>query len=363
MNILSNSKTFIIAEAGVNHNGSLDMAFSLVDAAAHAGADAVKFQTYRSEQLASAKARRAKYQISGTHSNDSQLTMLKQLELSSENHHQLLKYCTAKGIQFLSSPFDRISVDFLVKEIGLTLLKIPSGEITNSPLLLKAAGLGCSVILSTGMSFLGEIEQALSVLAFGYLQAGVPPSPKALEAAYISKEGQKHLKEKVALLHCTSEYPASYESVNLLALNTLKSAFGLQLGYSDHTRGIAVPLAAVACGASIIEKHFTLDQKLIGPDHAASLEPNQLQEMVLGIRQVELALGSAFKGITSGEMETRELARKSIMASQLIKEGEVFSSDKLIIQRPGGGMSPQCYWGLLEKSATRNYEPGEEIEE
>ncbi|CAG0957653.1 partial N-acetylneuraminate synthase, partial [Anaerolineae bacterium] len=249
----------IIAEAGVNHNGSIDMALSLIDAAAAAGADIVKFQTFKAEAVVSRFAPKAEYQIDATGSDESQLEMVRRLELSRDDHRSLLRHCASRGIGFLSTPFDIASARFLVQELGLGQLKIPSGELTNAPLLLEMARMGRPVILSTGMSSLGEIEEALGVLALGYLNSTTRPSREAFRQAYLSDEGQALLCEKASLLHCTTEYPAPYEETNLTAMDTLKHAFGLPVGFSDHTEGIAIPLAAVARGAVIIEKHFTLD--------------------------------------------------------------------------------------------------------
>ncbi|MEI7818137.1 MAG: N-acetylneuraminate synthase, partial [Desulfuromonadales bacterium] len=274
--------TYIIAEAGVNHNGSLALAKKLVEVAADAGADAVKFQTFKADSLVSRLAPKAEYQSKATGADESQYEMIRKLELDEQAHEMLIEHCTVCGIQFLSTPFDLESVDLLAGRFDLSCIKIPSGDITNGPLLLKIAHTGKPVILSTGMSTLGEIEEALGVLAFGYLGVG-EPSPAVFRLAYCSIQGQELLLEKVTLLHCTTEYPAPVEEVNLNTLDTLRSAFGLPVGYSDHTEGITVPIAAVARGAVIIEKHFTLDRTLPGPDHKASLEPTELKQMVTAI--------------------------------------------------------------------------------
>ena len=355
--------TFIIAEAGVNHNGSLDRALAMIDAAAHAGADAVKFQTFKSEAVISRFAVKAKYQVKNTGNRESQLEMVKKLELDLPAHRQLLKHCEKGRIQFLSTPFDLASVDMLVNDLKVSRLKVPSGEITNAPLLLRVAHSELPVILSTGMSMLGDIEDALGVLAFGYLQSGEAPSIAGFRRAYLSGEGQRQLQQKVALLHCTTEYPSPFEDVNLLAMDTLASAFGLPVGLSDHTVGYSIPIAAVARGASIIEKHFTLDRSLPGPDHIASLEPQELTSMIVAIREVEQSLGKARKLVAGSEEKNLEIARKSLVAATSIREGDPFTQENLTIKRPGTGISPMHYWELLGRYATRDYDPDELIVE
>ena len=354
--------TYIIAEAGVNHNGSPDLARKLIDVAANAGADAVKFQTFRAEKSVSRRAPKANYQRRTTPAEESQYEMIKKLELGEASHEALLEHCKEKGIQFLSTPFDLGSLDFLVKKIGLPRIKLASGEITNGPLLLEAALSGKPVILSTGMSTLGEIETALGVLAFGYNRLGKPPSREAFEEAYRSQSGQKALKEKVVLLHCTTEYPAPFEDVHLRAMDTMREAFGLPVGYSDHTSGITVPIAAAARGAVVIEKHFTVDRNLPGPDHKASLEPDALKQMVRAIRQVEVALGSPLKAVAASEVKNRSVARKSLVAARKITVGTPFSVENLEVKRPAHGVSPMRYWERLGNIADRGYEPDELIE-
>lgn len=356
-------RTFIIAEAGVNHNGDIQLAFQLIDAAKKAGADAVKFQTFQAAQLVSSWAPKAAYQQKNTGNDESQLSMLKKLELSFDDHIVLKSYCEKNNIAFLSTPFDAISADFLLTTLKLTTIKIASGEIATAPLLLQIAKAQPSIILSTGMSSLGDIEQALAVIAFGYLQSDEKPSIQAFMRAYYSNEGQQQLKQKVSLLHCTSDYPADVNSVNLRAINTLQSAFNLQVGYSDHTDGISIPIAAVARGATIIEKHFTLDRLLPGPDHKASLEPDELKKMVHGIREVEYALGNTVKLPTQKELATKLVARKSLIAAQSIKQGDTFTEKNIILQRPGNGVSPLFYWDYLERIAQRDYQAGELIHE
>ncbi len=356
-------QTYIIAEAGVNHNGSLDLAKQLIDVAAEAGADAVKFQTFKAEKVISKDAPKAEYQKKTTTETESQLEMVKKLELDEDAHRVLIGHSRLRNIQFLSSPFDFDSIDLLANKLGLPRLKIPSGEITNGPYLLHIANTGKPVILSTGMSTLGEIETALGVLAFGYLSKNNRPSLEKLHDAYCSEAGRKLIEEKVILLHCTTEYPAPLTEVNLRAMETMRTAFGLPVGLSDHTPGIAVPIAAVALGASIIEKHFTLDRSLPGPDHKASLEPKELKEMVRAIRQVEQALGYPAKIPTLSELKNRHIARKSLIAGCDIKEGDVFDEKNLAIKRPGNGLSPLFFWNLLNRKAKKDYHQDEMINE
>ncbi|OGT44922.1 MAG: N-acetylneuraminate synthase [Gammaproteobacteria bacterium RIFCSPHIGHO2_12_FULL_38_11] len=359
---MKNQTTLIIAEAGVNHNGDIKLGLQLIDAAKEAGADAVKFQTFSADALVSKNAPKAAYQKQNTSNAESQYEMLKKLELTEEAHHILKLHCDAVGIQFLSTPFDGVSADFLLKQLKLKTIKIASGEIATAPLLLQIARANPEVILSTGMASLGEIEQALAVLAFGYLNLNEKPSVAAFMQAYYSEAGQEKLKEKVSLLHCTSDYPADFNSVNLRAMDTLKSAFGLSVGYSDHTQGIAIPVAAVARGACIIEKHFTLDRSMPGPDHKASLEPIELKNMVTAIREVEVALGRSLKIPTQKELDTKAVARKSLVAVKTIKSGEGFTAENIALQRPGNGISPMLYWEYLNRVACRDYQVGELIE-
>ena len=356
---MAQQHTYIIAEAGVNHNGSVDMARELVDVAASAGADAVKFQTFRAERLVGKTAQKAEYQKQTTGSEESQFAMIKKLELDLETHRVLQQHCRERGIEFLSTPFDMESVDLLAG-LGVSRMKVPSGEITNALLMLKIAGAGLPVILSTGMSTLGEVEQALAVLAFGFAGTG-QPSPAAFAGAYVSDEGQEALRKHVTLLHCTTEYPAPFADVNLRAMDTLHTAFGLPVGYSDHTEGIAVPIAAVALGAQVVEKHFTLDRTLPGPDHKASLEPAELAAMVRSIREVEQSLGSPLKAPAASELKNMSIARRSLVAACPIAEGEVFTEDNLVVKRPGNGMSPMLYWQVLGTTAQRSYAEDELI--
>lgn len=352
---------YIIAEAGVNHNGSLHQALKLVDAASDAGANAVKFQTFKAEKLVSSSAPKADYQISVTGSKESQFEMLKKLELDEMAHCELLRHCKERRIQFLSTPFDQESLDMLVRVIRVPIVKISSGEITNGPLLLQCARSGKPVILSTGMSTLDEIRTALGVLAFGYTEYRNRPSLAAFRSAYRSAAGQSVLKSKVILLHCTTEYPAAFKDVNLKAMETMRKAFDLPVGLSDHTIGIAVSIAAAALGARVIEKHFTLDRNLPGPDHKASLVPQELHTLVTSIRAVEEALGSSKKEPVRSELKIREVARKSLVALEDIRKGEAFTVGNLGYKRPGTGRSPLEYWQVLGKKSGKRYRKDDRV--
>ncbi|MFT6901230.1 MAG: N-acetylneuraminate synthase [Colwellia sp.] len=354
----------IIAEAGVNHNGDEKLAFQLVDAAKKSGADIVKFQTFKAKRLVTADAKQCDYQITNTKKEESQLAMLSRLELSFEFHFKLVDYCNNLGIEFLSTAFDSESLKFLVNDLKLKKLKIPSGDLTNAPLVLEHAQTGCDLIVSTGMATLAEIETALGVIAFGYVaEVTEKPSIQAFEKAYYSELGQKMLKEKVTILHCTTEYPAPLEDINLKAMDTIANAFKLPVGYSDHSAGINIPIAAVAREATIIEKHFTLDCNMDGPDHKASLEPEQLKAMIDGIRNIELALGDGLKGPRPSEVKNKAIARKSLVAEQIINKGTVFSKYNMTTKRPGSGQSPINYWELLGKEAINDYQIGDLINE
>jgi N,N'-diacetyllegionaminate synthase len=331
-------KTLIIAEAGVNHNGDLTLARQLIDVAAAAGADRVKFQTFSADRLVTVSADKAPYQARATGSEESQHAMLRRLELSRAMHVELIGHCTARGIEFFSTGFDAASVDLLA-ELGASSFKIPSGEITNLPYLRHVGRYGKPVILSTGMSSLGEIEAALAVLE----QSGTP-------------------RNHITVLHCTTEYPAPMAEVNLRAMLTIRDAFGVAVGYSDHTPGIEVAIAAVALGAEVIEKHFTLDRALPGPDHKASLEPAELHALVKTIRNVELALGDGVKRPTASELSNRPIGRRSIVAAKAIEPGELFSEDNLTTKRPGTGLSPMRWDEVLGRKALRRYAPDDAIE-
>ncbi|WP_326511599.1 N-acetylneuraminate synthase [Clostridium intestinale] len=329
-------EVFIIAEAGVNHNGSKELAFKLIDKAKEAGVDAIKFQTFKAEKVVSKYADKAAYQKASTGSGETQLEMVKKLELSFSDFIELKNYSNEVGILFLSTPFDDDSIDFL-NDLGMEIFKIPSGEITNLPYLIKIAKLRKPVIISTGMSSLAEIEYALNVL---------------------KDNGCNDIK----ILHCNTEYPTPMEDVNLSAMKTIETAFKVEVGYSDHTDGIEIPIAAVAMGATIIEKHFTLDKNMEGPDHKASLEPSALKAMVDAIRNVEIALGNGIKSPSKSEMKNKKIARKSIVAAREIKEGEIFTEDNLTIKRPGNGISPIRWYEILGKVSNKNYVEDELIE-
>ncbi len=358
--MISSNRTYIIAEAGVNHNGSIETAKKLIDAAAKAKADAVKFQTFRADKIISKYATKAEYQKRTTSEDESQLDMVKKLELDEGAHHKLMEHCRLRKIEFLSTPFDFDSIDLLGR-LGLSCFKIPSGEITNGPYLLHIAKTGNPVILSTGMSTLGEIETALGVLAFGYLSCNDPPSLNNFQNIFCSVEAKRILEEKVILLHCTTEYPAPFSEVNLRAMETMRAAFALPVGLSDHTPGIAMPIAAVALGAVVIEKHFTLDRHLPGPDHKASLEPDELEAMVTAIRQVEKAMGNGRKEPTPSEWGNRIITRKSLVADKQIQAGDCFSSDNLSMKRTGRGISPMRYWDFIGEISKKDYDADETI--
>jgi len=349
----------IIAEAGVNHNGDLQRALALVDAAAAAGADLVKFQTFDPAALASRHAAKADYQVRNEGHDDGQLAMLQRLALSRHDHHALIERCRARGIGFLSSPFDPGSATFLLEDLALPLLKLGSGELTNAPLLWQLGRSGRPLILSTGMAELAEVALALDVLSHARLHDH-PPAGQADFAGLYGRDGGV-LAGQLTLLHCTTEYPCPPQQVNLRAMDTLATTFGLPVGYSDHTQGIDIALAAVARGAVVIEKHFTLDRRLPGPDHAASLEPDELGELVRDIRHIEQVLGHGEKRPAAAEQGNIAVARKSLVAARAIAAGEPFSDDNLTVKRPGDGRSPFDYWDLLGQPAERDYDADEVI--
>lgn len=327
---------YIIAEAGVNHNGSLELAKKLVDSAKDAGADCIKFQTFVAKNIASKNASKAEYQKQLTNSDESQLEMLKKLELSFEEFIELNSYCKSKEIEFLSTGFDFDSIDFL-NGLGMNTWKIPSGDITNLPYLMKIAELNKPVILSTGMSTMEDIRAALDVL----IENGAG---------------------EITVLHCTTEYPTPFGDVNLTAMKTIHTEFEVPIGYSDHTRGIEIPIAAVAMGATVIEKHFTLDRNMEGPDHKASLEPDELKEMVSAIRNVEKAIGTGEKKPALSETKNMAIARKSIIANRTIKKGDILTEENLTVKRPGNGISPMKWFEVIGKQAIRDFEEDELIE-
>ncbi len=324
-------RTIIIAEAGVNHNGNIDIAKKLIDAAAQAGADYVKFQTFKSDLLVSKKAKKANYQKKNTSSSsDSQLEMLRKLELSENDHENLILHCKKRKIKFLSTAFDLESIDYLKNKLDF--YKIPSGEITNLPYLRKVATLGLPVIMSTGMASMQEVKDAFEVLTKG----GV-------------------LVKDITVLHCNTEYPTPMADVNLSAMNTIGEELGVSIGYSDHTLGIEIPIAAVALGANVIEKHFTIDRSLPGPDHKASLEPNELSEMIKSIRNIEVAIGDGIKKPSLSEQKNIEVARKSIVAAKDINIGDIFNEDNLTVKRPGNGISPMLWDDVVNTKANKIY--------
>lgn len=327
---------YIIAEAGDNHNGSFDLAVRLIDAAAQAGVDCVKFQTFKTEETISKRAQKAEYQKKTTGADESQFEMVKKLELSFEDFKRLSDYCAEKQIQFLSTPFDLPSVKFL-DTLNLPFWKIPSGEVTNLPYLLAIARTQKPVIMSTGMCEMEEIQTAIDVLK----KNGTP---------------------QITLLHCNTEYPTPFEDVNLRAMQTMKERFGLEVGYSDHTLGIEVPIAAAALGAAVIEKHFTLDKTMEGPDHIASLEPQELSSMIIAIRNIERAMGNGIKTPSKSERKNIDIARKSIVARCAIKKGELLSNDNITTKRPGSGISPMSWFEVLGTMAKRDFEEDELIE-
>ncbi len=331
------NKAFIIAEAGVNHNGSLSTAKKMIDAAVRAGADAVKFQTFDADKLVSKYAPKAQYQKKATSKFESQLVMIEKLQLNAASFRELANYCRGENIVFLSSAFDLESID-LLDELGLEIFKIPSGEITNLPFLRKIGRLKKRVILSTGMANMEEIANALSVL----LAAGTR-------------------KADITVLHCNTEYPTPIEDVNLRAMLTIRDAFGVDIGYSDHTPGIEVPIAAVALGATIIEKHFTLDKNMEGPDHKASLEPDELKAMVAAIRNIEKALGNGTKRPSASELKNRQITRKSIVAARDIKNAETFTEENITTKRPAGGISPMQWDSVLGKAAREDFEKDQAV--
>lgn len=332
-------KIIIIAEAGVNHNGSIETAKKLIDVATEAGADYVKFQTFKANKLVTKSAKRAAYQDQNTGNKDSQYEMLKKLELSEDDHRELINYCKEKGIEFLSTGFDSESLAFL-KSLGLELAKIPSGEITNLPYLKTMAKLFPRIVLSTGMADMEEVKQAYEIL----LENGTHP-------------------ENIIVLHCNTEYPTPMEDVNLKAMLHIKDELQTEIGYSDHTLGIEVPIAAVALGAKLIEKHFTLDRNLPGPDHRASLEPDELKNMVLAIRKTEQAIsGSGYKEPSPSELKNKPVARKSIVAASRINRGEIFTEENLGVKRPGTGINPMKWEKVIGQIAMQNYKEDDLIE-
>lgn len=358
------SKTYIIAEAGVNHNGSLKMAKELVKVAKEAGADAVKFQTFKAENLVTKQARQADYQVENLGESTSQFAMLKKLELTFEEFKALHAFCQNEQIEFLSTPFDQESVDFLVDELHIAMVKIPSGELTNVPLIHYIATKRKPMILSTGMATIEEINEALAVIAYGFARPQELIVIERVYGFYRTEEAKEIIRKYVTLLHCTTQYPAPVDSINLRALGEMKRIFQLSsVGLSDHSEGIHISIAAVSIGATMIEKHFTLDKTLEGPDHIASLNPTELRAMIRGIRDIEFALGDGVKKPTLTEIENRLPVRKSLVAKTAIKAGEIFTIANLAVKRPGNGIAPVKYWSYLGKTAIKSYDEDALIDE
>lgn len=353
---------YIIAEAGVNHNGQKKLAYELIDIAADAGADAVKFQTFNAKKLASKFVKKADYQNITTEAGQSQLEMLQKLELPQKWHVDLQSYARKKGIEFLSTPFDKESLFFL-NNLDIPIFKVPSGEITNGPLLWMFAKTNRPLILSTGMSTLSEVEQALAIINHANQSQSEPKSIEEVWKLWSHAQYRESLRKRVILLHCTSQYPTPYDEVNLKCMDTLSSAFELSVGYSDHTQGLLIPIAAVARGAKVIEKHFTINRNLIGPDHLSSLEPDELREMVRNIRNLEVAIGSGIKSPQPSEWNTKDSSRQQIIALKNINAGSKISKEDLGTARCGYGLVPTDIWKLIGKKSSRDYLIGEIIQE
>lgn len=358
------TRALVIAEIGVNHNGCRDIATKLIDESKKAGADIVKFQTFSTSALVTKDADMAQYQKLKSSQNSTQYKMLKELELDFDTFKYLSDYCQKLNIGFMSTAFDDESFEFIVNELPLFALKIPSGEINNAPFILKHAQTGMNIIMSTGMCDLNDIREALGVLAYGYLcPKNTVPSSHKFGEFFESSEGMRTLKEKLTILHCTSAYPTPINDVNLAAMKNIHDSFGISVGYSDHTEGIETSVIAVTHGAKIIEKHITLDKKMKGPDHSASLEPDMFQKMIRKIRRAEKIMGSSTKYITESEKSNRLVARKSLTASKRIKKGELFTEENIAIKRPGSGIDPKYYWDFINKKALRNYNYDELIDD
>lgn len=355
------NSVYIIAEAGVNHNGSLKSAIELVDAALDAGADAIKFQSFKADKLVTAQAKKAAYQNSNQNDGKTQLEMLQALELSETDQQTLFAYCQQCSIDFLSSPFDQQSFLFLLQQLGLKKFKIGSGEITNAQLLYQLGQADVDVILSTGMSTMPEIHQALSILAYGYSNKTPPVCSADYSTALHSAQGKQLLARHVTLMHCTTEYPCPVEEVNLSAIKTIRDTFSLPCGYSDHTSGIHISLAATSLGATMIEKHFTLDKQLPGPDHKASIEPGELKMLVSAIRDIEQAMGDGKKQVTVSEAGNKDIVRKGIYAACSIKKGERLTQNNLILKRPVCQHQGLEYWDVIGTIASKDYSADEAI--
>jgi N-acetylneuraminate synthase len=361
MTYIPTSRTFIIAEAGVNHNGSLDIAKQLVDAAVEAGADAVKFQSFDAKELAVATVDKAPYQKALTGSAESQLQMLERLQLDADQHMALRDYADRCGIEFMSAPFDIGSLRMLL-DLHLKRIKVPSGELTNAPLLFQMGKSGLPIILSTGMSSLVEIGDTLDLLSFAACELAEPKCSKDFDDYRFQPKAEQWLKQSVTLLQCTSAYPTPFSEINLRVLETLRQHFGLQVGLSDHSEGLTVPIAAVALGAVVVEKHLTLSRQMSGPDHLASLEPDEFRELVRRVREVELSLGSTEKIPVASEVANQQLARKYLVARSIIKTSDVFTTNNLTTKRSASGLSARFYWDLLGKVAKQNYQVDQAID-
>lgn len=347
-------RVFIVAEAGVNHDGSLDDALTLVDVAAEAGADAVKFQTFRADALVTQRAAKAAYQVANTGHDGGQADMLRRLELSEDAHHRIADRCRARGVAFMSTAFDMEGLA-LLERLGVPAIKIPSGDLTWGSMLLAAARTGRPLFVSTGMADLDEVRQALGVIAFGLTRRGGPSGLTDCQDAFASDEGRAAVAERVTVLQCTTQYPAPASAANLRAMTTMAAEFGVPVGYSDHTLGIAVATAAVALGARVIEKHFTLSRDRPGPDHLASLEPDELVALVKAIREVEAALGDGIKAPSAAEMPNRPIARRSLVAAAPVDAGETWSESMVTAKRPADGLTPMRWWDVAGGRARRAY--------
>lgn len=358
----ASDRCYVIAEAGVNHNGDLDKAAALIQHAADAGADAVKFQTFKAESVVTGNARKAEYQITNTQEDGSQIEMIRKLELSFDAFRDLAEIAERHGIEFLSTAFDGDSLKFLADDLQVRRLKIPSGEMTNGPYLLSCARIRRPMFVSTGMCTMADIAAALDVIAYGLTSDETPRGSADFAGCATGAAGAAALRETVTLLHCTTEYPTPLADVNLRAMDSMAARFGLPVGYSDHTQGISVPIAAAARGAQVIEKHFTLDRNLPGPDHAASLEPDELSAMVGAIRDVSSALGREEKAPAESELKNMPIARRSLVAARPIRKGEPVTAENVTAKRPGDGISPMGFWDMQGQPAARDYEPDEQIE-
>lgn len=359
--ISQSNRVYIIAEAGVNHNGDVSLAKELIDIASDAGADAIKFQTFIATEVISIHANQADYQVKNTGLQESQLAMVKKLELPLDDFKALYLYAKNKGITFLSTAFDPVSLKFLVKDCNIPLIKIPSGEITNAPLLFACARYNMPIVLSTGMANLDEIERALAVLSYGWVHESEPESLQECIDFYQTEDGIRALYKNITILQCITEYPAPYKDTNLKAMQAIADKFHCPIGLSDHSLGLHIPVAAVAMGATIIEKHFTINQNLPGPDHKASLSPDELKTMIHYIRDVEAAFGDGHKQARDSEKKNMTIARRSIVAADNLKKDEVYAMSNITCKRPGSGVSAMLYWDYLGKECNNEYKVDELI--